>query len=257
MEPKYSIIIPIHNRASFAPHIVRTLNDQTFQDFHVIVYDDGSSDETFYHLTECFSENALFSYSLLQGVNKGAGGARNVCLREVESDWILFLDSDDFWDPRRIEIIDNMLPRLSHYKFISTLEYNSQGGFRIKDDYFLSAIMGDRDFLTLLKGNFLSTSAIIIHSDIINDGLWFDESLPNCQDYDLWLRIIKKYPVAFIPLWLGEYKRSDNMISNRHYRRRVVSILRVLARNFGYSPISSLVVFVRLFKAAFSVQWFR
>lgn len=102
MEPSVSIIIPIYNVESFLPFCLDSLLSQTRQDFVAILIDDGSKDSSG-KIAESYAKKDPEHFVFLHQENAGQGSARNLGLKKVNTPYVLFLDSDDFYGPRVLE----------------------------------------------------------------------------------------------------------------------------------------------------------
>jgi glycosyltransferase involved in cell wall biosynthesis len=99
MTPGISVIIPTYNRADKVCKGIESVISQTFRDFEIVVVDDGSSDDTAKVLKQAFGERIRYFHQ----TNQGASIARNRGVAEARGEWIAFLDSDDIWEPNKLE----------------------------------------------------------------------------------------------------------------------------------------------------------
>ena len=99
--PKFSVVIPTHNRAADLAEAVRSVRDQTYPAHEIIVVDDGSTDDT-PQVVESLANGGI-PLRYLRQANQGAGAARNRGIRAAAGDWIALLDLDDTWLPRKLE----------------------------------------------------------------------------------------------------------------------------------------------------------
>ncbi len=209
--PTVAAIIPTRDRAALTERAVASVLAQTRPPDELVVVDDGSEDGTAERLREAFPGIVVIR---LSSPHKGAGGptgrgvsaARNHGIRATRGDWLAFLDSDDEWLPEKLEAqlaaiaaqeaakgdgkSDDVLvchcdeiwirhgrrvnPRRRHAK---------RGGFIFRHCLPLCAI---------------SPSAAMVHRSLFERVGLFDESLPACEDYDLWLRICARHPVLYV-----------------------------------------------------------
>jgi glycosyltransferase involved in cell wall biosynthesis len=212
--PIVSIILPTYNRAHSLERAIRSVLVQTLSNFELIVVDDGSTDDTA-HLVERFGDSRIRLLSL--GRNYGAGRARNKGIEAAAAEFVAFLDSDDEWMPRKLELQVARLratndPRVTVAYCLEDLYFEatnnkvqSQGGI----------CEGDL-FDHLLGGLWLSTSILLVkRSSMVSIG-GFDESLPSFQDYDLCLRLAQasNYFVAVNEPLAVRYCHTDSRISN-------------------------------------------
>jgi glycosyltransferase involved in cell wall biosynthesis len=183
-----SVIIPTYNRKNLILRAIHSVINQTYQDFEIIVIDDGSTDGT---------KDALSVYKDIRYFyqeNRGISSARNRGLAEAKGDYIAFLDSDDEWIPEKLAIQVKILdenPKIGivHNKLIILNEKNEQIGTKPRLDS--SGIFTD---LIETLGD-LPTSSIMIRRECFDKVGVFDESLPTMEDFEMWLRIAKHYDV--------------------------------------------------------------
>jgi glycosyltransferase involved in cell wall biosynthesis len=101
MNPKVSVIIPTYNRANLLPRAIKSVLNQTFQDFELIVVDDGSTDNTRKVVEEFQKGDSRVKYFYKE--NGGPGSARNFGLKNAKGNFVIFLDSDDMFLPYILE----------------------------------------------------------------------------------------------------------------------------------------------------------
>jgi len=229
--PYFSVIIPTYNRSKFIKKAIDSVLNQTFKDFELIVVDDGSTDETSFILEEY--ENKIIP---LKQANLGVSKARNRGLKKAQGKYLAFLDSDDVWMPEKLE---------EHYLFIQkhpkilihqTDEIWFRNGKRVNPKFKHLKQEGNI-FLPSLDVCLISPSAVVIKKSLLDKYGLFDESLPACEDYDLWLRITKSEKVGLIDkkLLLRQGGHPDQLSSSfwGMDRFRVYSILKLLTK-FNY-----------------------
>lgn len=190
--PLVSVIIPTYNRIPLLLEAVDSVLKQTFVDFELIVVDDGSSDGT---------EKALNSYRdrLVYHFqnNQGVSAARNQGIQMTRGKWIALLDSDDLWLPEKLETQIRFLSQNPEALICQTEEVWIRNGRRLNPLKKHQKVSGDI-FVSSLRLCLVSPSAVIIKKDLFERVGCFDEELPACEDYDLWLRISAQFPVYLI-----------------------------------------------------------
>ena len=97
--PKFSVIIPTYNRCEFVKNAIQSVLDQTYKDYEIIVIDDGSTDSTKDSLSSII-EQITYIYQ----DNRGVSSARNTGIKKSIGSYIAFLDSDDLWEPKKLEL---------------------------------------------------------------------------------------------------------------------------------------------------------
>jgi glycosyltransferase involved in cell wall biosynthesis len=190
--PLISIIIPTYNRSSLVLEAVDSVFKQTFPDFELIVVDDGSNDGT---------GKALASYKdrfiYRRQNNQGVSAARNHGLRQACGQWIAFLDSDDLWLPKKLETQMQFFSQNPEALICQTEEIWIRNGRRVNPQKKHQKWSGPI-FAPSLRLCIVSPSAVMIKKDLFEQVGFFDEGLPACEDYDLWLRISAQYPIYLI-----------------------------------------------------------
>jgi len=224
--PFFSVIIPTYNRYKCLKRAIDSVLNQTFQDYELIIIDDGSTDET--HLIE--SEYGRRLIYRKQG-NAGVSRARNNGILVSSSQYISFLDSDDIWLPHKLESQYNYIKKNPDILIHQTDEIWIRDGQRVNPRLKHKKKEGDI-FIDSLNLCLISPSSVVIHRDIFDRRGFFDENLPVCEDYDLWLRITWKEPVGLIPEQLiVKYGGHGDQLSKNYWgmdRYRVYSILKLL-----------------------------
>lgn len=187
-----SVVIPTYNREDFIGTSVESVLNQTFQDFELIVVDDGSSDATVKKIQPFFSK--LF---YLKQTQQGPSSARNTGIRVSTGAWICFLDSDDRWLPEKLEKQMEFFKFNSDAKICYTEEIWYRTGRRVNPAKKHQKYSG-WIYEKLLPLCIISPSSVVIHRSVFDEIGLFDETLPACEDYDLWLRIGAKYPIHLL-----------------------------------------------------------
>ena len=191
--PKISIIIPTFDRAQKVERAVRSVLNQGFKDFEVIIVDDSSTDNT---------EQTLAKYRswikyIRQPVNRGVSAARNTGVNSSIGPWIAFLDSDDYWLSQKLYAQMEFIDRNPGTVACQTGEIWIRRGSRVNPKRKHKKPSGNI-FRQSLKLCLVSPSSVILKRSLFEEVGLFDETLPACEDYDLWLRISCRYPIYLI-----------------------------------------------------------
>jgi len=192
-----SVIIPTFNRGQKVVRAVASVLYQTFRNLEIIVVDDGSQDDTQQRLRS-FRDKIV---SLVHPQNMGVSAARNTGIRASRSPLIAFLDSDDYWLPEKIEKQTTFFRQHPDAVACQTEEHWVRHGRRVNPRNKHRKPSGDI-FGPSLKLCLVSPSAVMLKRALLSEVGFFDESLPACEDYDLWLRIASRYPVHLIQEYL-------------------------------------------------------
>lgn len=191
---KISIIIPTHNRKKLLEKTLQSVLNQTYKADEIIIIDDGSTDGTQESL-KIYLENDTLKYIFQE--NQGVSSARNHGIKIAQNKWICFLDSDDIWDINKLEKQVKFHLQHPSILFSHTDElwvFNDKIIKQKKHQLKPSGYCFEQNISNTLIG----ASTVMIHTSIFADVGYFDETLLACEDYDLWLRIVKKYELGLI-----------------------------------------------------------
>jgi len=189
--PEVSVIIPTFNRASTIKRAVDSVLFQSFRDFELIVVDDGSTDETQALLSD-FSDKI----KILKTDNRGVSAARNLGAQAASGRSIAFLDSDDEWMPAKLEK-QLKLMKNSRFRICQTEERWIRNGKFVNKPARYKKHEGDI-FSHCLKLCAVTPSSVLLEKSLFFEYGGFDESLPVCEDYDLWLRMSPDQPFGLV-----------------------------------------------------------
>jgi glycosyltransferase involved in cell wall biosynthesis len=226
--PFVSVIIPAHNRRALVMEAVESvLAQRGFKAFELIVVDDGSTDGTADALAP-FRDRLRYLWQ----PNRGVAAARNAGVQLAGGDWIAFLDSDDLWLPAKLATQMRFVAERPLVRICQTDEIWMRNGVRVNPRRHHCKPDGDI-FLPSLQRCLVSPSAVLLRRDLFEAEGGFDEALPVCEDYDLWLRLARHTPVALIaqPLVIKRGGHADQL-SRALWgmdRFRVVALRKLLA----------------------------
>ena len=226
--PRVSVILPSYNRSQSVGLAVESVLKQSFRDFELCVVDDGSEDDTVKILD--YIPGAFNTLRLRE--NAGVSHARNCGIRSTDSAWIAFLDSDDVWHPQKLEKqIDATYDRPEHFLHF-TDEIWIRNGKRINPKLRHRKREG-WIFQPSLELCLMAPSTVLLKRELLEQCGLFDEELPVCEDYDLWLRITAHHQVSFLneALMTRSGGHADQL-SRKYWgmdRFRVQSLKKILA----------------------------
>jgi glycosyltransferase involved in cell wall biosynthesis len=192
MFPLVSVIIPTYNRASLVVEAVDSVLAQSFRNLELIVIDDGSTDETGARLAP-YGDRLRYDRRERSGVS----AARNRGLELARGEWVAFLDSDDLWQPKKLEVQVNFFVRTPGAEICQTGEIWIRNGRRVNPRRKHAKPSGDI-FEPSLELCLVSPSAVMVRKSLFSVVGAFDPLLPACEDYDLWLRIACRRRVFLI-----------------------------------------------------------
>ncbi|MFQ5684371.1 MAG: glycosyltransferase family 2 protein [Candidatus Binatia bacterium] len=192
MAPLVSVIIPAYNRRLMLCDAVDSVLKQSYKEFELIVVDDGSTDGTVNELSRYGARVRILSQP-----RRGVAAARNLGVRYSYGRYIAFLDSDDLWRPRKLEIQVAFMKRNPVVQICQTEEIWVRNGIRVNPKKRHRKFSGDI-FRASLDLCLVSPSAVMMTKKLFEELGGFDEALLVCEDYDLWLRVAVHNPVLLI-----------------------------------------------------------
>ncbi len=241
--PFVSVIIPTFNRGWILSEAVDSVLSQDYAPFELIVVDDGSTDKT----AEILSSYADPRLRVHFQPNRGVSAARNRGIEQTTGELIAFLDSDDLWLPGKLSAQVQFFQDHSNALICQTEEIWIRNKVRVNPKNRHQKPSGDI-FQASLDLCLVSPSAVMIRRSLFDEAGLFDENLPACEDYDLWLRISCKHPVHLIdvPLILKRGGHKDQLSRapslDRFRIRAIEKLLRtgVLSRDQRLAAIDML-----------------
>lgn len=184
-----SVIIPCYNHARFLAESVDSVKQQTYTNVEIIVVDDGSTDDT-----KAVSES-LPGIRYIYQSNQGLSLARNTGFKNSKGDYLVFLDADDILYPDAIRINLEYLQQNSAWAFVSGWHDKvDEWKYPVEKDEL--SVIQDNHYIHFLQGNYIGMHAAVMYTRWALNEFNFDTSLKACEDYDLYLRITRKYPVG-------------------------------------------------------------
>jgi len=207
--PTVSVIIPTYNRVHLVGRAIRSVLNQTYQDFEIIVVDDGSTDNT-EEVVESFNDPRI--RYIRHEKNRGGSAARNTGIRASRGEYVAFLDSDDEWLPEKLEKQLSVFEEDSTCGAVYTdfLYMLPDGNVKLCQNYHPEGWILKK----LLSSNVVgTTSTVIVKRECFETVGLFDESLLSCQDWDMWIRIAKRYSFRKVPEPLTKYRVHQDRIT--------------------------------------------
>ncbi len=225
---KISVVIPTYNRWPVIARAIESVIGQTRPANEILIVDDGSTDDTVSHLRDRFGS----LITVLEQGNQGVSSARNHAIRKATGEWIALLDSDDEWLPKKLEKQSKAIANADQAVLVHSDEIWIRNGTRVNAGK-KHQKRGGHIYEHCLPLCCISPSAALISKSALTRHGGFDENLPACEDYDLWLRLCAQYPVVYLdePL-LKKYGGHEDQLSTLHWgmdRFRMVALEKILA----------------------------
>lgn len=232
-----SVVIPAYNRAMFIRQTIDSVLNQTYSNIELIIVDDGSTDQTRSILEEYGDKIILMEHP--GRINKGQSAAINLGLKQASGKYICILDSDDYWEPDKIE---------KQVSFLETnpgigLVYGNGAAVDEKNNH-LYDIYPDGHSEKNIPGSvlldcyFLVPNNAMIRADVFNKTGFFDESLRSAQDHDMAIRISEVTKLAYIPDKIFNYRRHAASISRNRTELRWMNGFIILDKAVKRHPYS-------------------
>ena len=215
---RFSVIMPLYNKAPFVRKALQSIASQTYRDFELIIIDDGSTDnsaaiceeffQTFNHsLAHSINVNRSFVHSFIRQTNSGVAAARNRGVAESHGEYVCFLDADDWWEPEMLEEIDRLIQ-----------EYPDAGLYATNYVYYKP---GKTHVALKLERGYMDYPEAYLHGEM---PVWTGAAcMPRCvfdemgefpigiklgEDFLLWAKTVLQYPVAFCEKPLAYYNNN-------------------------------------------------
>ena len=228
--PRVTIVIPTYNALAFLPETLASVYQQTYQDFEVIVVDDGSADGSLDWLK---AQNFARLRALSQE-NQGVSVARNRGVREARGEFIAFLDADDLWEPEKLE------KQLAVFAAKPDTGLVHTGTRILEADGSLGATFGvsaEGDTLTrVIRSNPIRCgSTPLVKKACFEEVGLFDSSLLRSEDWEMWVRVAAKYPFGVVDEPLVRYRQHASNKS-KDYKKLLQNMERIVEKIYEQVP---------------------
>lgn len=205
--PEVSVIIPTYNSAEFLAEAVDSVLAQTWSDFEIVIVDDGSTDDT-RDVAARYGDHVRYLYQQ----NEGPSSARNMGIKEAKGTYVAFLDSDDAWEPEKLRIQMDFMGEHPEITLVCT-DSSLMGSRECRERKLRRDLMGNL-FPVLYSNSFIRTSTVLMLRECFRDVGYFDERYRSAEDYDVWLRVAKRYAIAYLNQPLVRYRKHEDNISH-------------------------------------------
>jgi len=228
-----SVVIPAYNAMKYLPQTVESVLQQTYRDFEAIIVNDGSTDD----IEAWFSESITDPrFRLISQENQGLSGARNTGLEHAQGEFVAVLDADDLWHPTKLEkqlhALNNDPEAGLVYTWLQYVdEVASPTGKTVK-----SSFQGNV-WKQLTACNFIGCGSVaMIRRSCFDEVGNFDRNLDSyLEDWDMWLRIAKRYPFTVVNETLVYNRKYSGSLSTQ-WRKMEQSFPKVIEKAFDAAP---------------------
>ena len=219
MTPFFSVIISVFNKEELISDTVHSVLNQTFEDFEVIIVNDGSTDNSL-KVLESIKDSRI---SILNTKNNGASSARNTGIKNAKGNFIALLDGDDLWGKSYLNVMFEAIKKHPDYMVFSCAlaqKYKHKVvevpySFEPKETYTILNF-----FKSSLKFSSIHSSSVIFHKMILDKTGYFDPAIVSGQDTDMWIRIGLHYNVVFVNMVMAYYRNVSKSLSNSTFDAR-------------------------------------
>jgi glycosyltransferase involved in cell wall biosynthesis len=215
--PAVTVAICLFNSSRFIDETLQSVFAQTFQDFEVVLVDDGSTDGTADHIQRRYGDCRL---RIIRQHHQGLSYARRASIAAAAGEYVAFLDHDDIWLPEKLErqvSVARNNPSLA--LLCSDCLYIDEHGDPLRlvsDDYDLGALDTSRGYEELLRrGCFVWQSTAFARTHALRSINHFDPAYPYIADYDTWLQLARRYPMYYTPAVLAKWRVHRTQFTRR------------------------------------------
>jgi glycosyltransferase involved in cell wall biosynthesis len=227
------VMIPAFNAAKYLPIAIESVISQTFDDWRILIVDDGSTDNTS-EIIVSFVDRLGSKIRYIKQENRGVSAARNTVLRASTAEYIALLDADDVWLPCRLSESLKVLAERPQagisYGLIQSIDPEGRLGSSWAGN--LAHAEGHIAPYIYMRAVELPSPTITVRRKCIDEVGIFDESLRVTEDRDLWLRIALRHEVAFVPKILAHYRMSPSSLSTDP-NRMLQAQIKFIRKHYG------------------------
>ena len=214
-----SVIMPLYNKAPYVEKAIRSVLAQTYDNYELIIVNDGSTDDSLSVAKRLVDSVQCENICIIDQTNSGVATARNNGVAEAKGDYISFLDADDWWDKEYLAHMVELIANYPEAGIYGCGYYTVKNGRnRIAkigvNSEFESGIINYCKVYAKTLAMPLWTGTVIIKQSVFNEFNGFKSYIKLGEDFDLWIRVALKYPVAFLNKQLAYYNQ-DVDLKNR------------------------------------------
>lgn len=227
------VIIPAYNTAKYLAAALDSVMAQTFDDWRILLVDDGSTDNTA-EVVAPYLDRLGPKIKYIRQENRGLPAARNTAIRASDAELLALLDADDVWLPNRLaDSVAAMAQRPQAglaYGLVTLIDSEGKTGTTFAGNpKFVEGNIAPQIYMRKVE---LPCPTITFRRSAVDEAGMFDETMRATEDRDLWLRIALKYEVAFVPKVLAYYRISSSSMS-ADPQRMLQAQLRFIRKHYG------------------------
>jgi glycosyltransferase involved in cell wall biosynthesis len=258
LNPKVSIGIPSYNHEEYISETIESILNQAFQDFEIIITDDGSSDKTL-QIIKTFSDPRIKLFSFEE--NQGACKALNNCIINSKGEYFAYVSSDDVWEHDKLEkqvkyLDENPLTPVVFTK-AKIIDENGKEFMEKDHPYFSIFDQKNRSRSKWLnrffyKGNCICHPSIMIRKGFYDEIGFYNERMANIPDLDMWVRLCLKYNFHILDEKLTKFRvrKDEKNVSGNNPTTHIRSRFEILYLYNHYLKIGDIGFFLKIFPDA-------
>ncbi len=210
--PKFSVVISVFNKEKYIADTLKSVFAQTFTDFEVVILNDGSTDNSEAEILK-FKDPRIRYFSK---ENSGASAARNFTIQQATSEYIAFMDADDYWYPFYLEEQNRLIDKFPKESVFATATEIKRNGKTFKNNYSIDFATKDIVVVDYFEASQLDSVllsiSIVIKKEVFENVGYYDPKIKSGEDTDLYVRIGLKYKVVFSPKVCATYVVRKNSL---------------------------------------------
>ena len=210
MKISFSVIVPLYNKENYICKTIASVLAQSYQNFELIVIDDGSTDGSLKNVVDLSNESEKIR--VIHQENQGVSIARNRGIFEARNDYICFLDADDIWNENCLNVYASLIEEYREYSVFCVAQTNYKYNEIFKNGQ--TVVIMDYCRYNML----VQTSCVCCEKRVFQNVGMFPEKIQMGEDRDMWLRIACKYPIVYKNLDLVAHSvNTENNLSQKHH----------------------------------------
>jgi glycosyltransferase involved in cell wall biosynthesis len=212
---RFSVVIPVYNKEKHLSKTLKSVLQQSFTDFELIIVNDGATDSS-QKIIEGFKDPRI---QYLKQENQGVSVARNTGIKTAKASFIALLDADDLWDPLYLEAIDSLIQDYPNQHVFASACNIQSSETAYKPTYSIANIAPNKTyvlpyFASSYINTILTSSSTVLHRDVFETIGSYNPELRSGEDTDLWIRLGLAYTVVFLNTPLATYRYEASSLSN-------------------------------------------
>ncbi|HHX71152.1 MAG TPA: glycosyltransferase family 2 protein [Gallicola sp.] len=229
----FSVVIPLYNKELSISNTIQSVLNQTFQDFEIVVVNDGSTDNSL-QVVEKINDSRI---RIINKPNGGVSSARNRGIKEAKYDWIAFLDGDDLWIDNHLETLKDMIETNPADKvFTTSFIFSDNNNVKVQRESFAYLRVDNfcKASLNHFNKTIISSITICIHKEVFGNIGVFNTNYIRGEDVDLWIRISKIYDIIYTDKVTAIYRKDAENRSDVSY----VGVKRTFLKDIDFKNIT-------------------